>query len=157
SGRTIALTIDGSHRLLFSSFAAAAAGRAHGAFWDAMLGWLMRDPRFEPASIDVPGACIAGEDTTLAIHSAPGAKGEATLTVKRLGGGEAVSSIKTNVAGDGATIEIPIGRLDAGGYSATVEVGGGGHTASTTRRDFACEKGGDEWADTRPDADRLGT
>jgi hypothetical protein len=25
----------------------------------------------------------------------------------------------------------------------------------TTRRDFACEAGGDEWADSRPDARRL--
>jgi hypothetical protein len=25
----------------------------------------------------------------------------------------------------------------------------------TTRRDFACEAGGDEWADSRPDGDRL--
>ena len=25
----------------------------------------------------------------------------------------------------------------------------------TTRRDFACEKGGDEWADSRPDTARL--
>ena len=52
NGRSIALAIDGSHRLLFSAFAANAAGRAHGAFWDAMLGWLMRDPRFEPAVIE---------------------------------------------------------------------------------------------------------
>src|SRR5262245_65410459 len=72
SGRTIALTMDGSHRLLFSAFAATAAGRAHGAFWDAMLGWLMRDPRFEPASVDLPGGCIAGEETSLVLHPLPG-------------------------------------------------------------------------------------
>ena len=72
SGRTIALTVDGSHKLLFSTFAAAsAAGRAHGAFWDALLGWLMKDPRFEPAVLDVPGGCIAGEPTTLLVRPLP--------------------------------------------------------------------------------------
>ena len=63
SGRTIALTVDGSHKLLFSTFAAGAAGRGHGAFWDALLGWLMRDPRFEPARIELPEgdySCIRG-------------------------------------------------------------------------------------------------
>ena len=84
-GRTIALAIDGSHRLLFSNFAAKDAGRAHGAFWDAMLGWLMRDPRFEPAVVDVKGGCIAGEDATLELRPLSGQKGDAVLKVVRLG------------------------------------------------------------------------
>src|SRR5262245_65701488 len=87
SGRTIALTIDGSHRLLFSAFAASAAGRAHGAFWDGMLGWLMRDPRFEPAAV-VPGGCIAGEDTSLVLRPIRGDRGEGTVTITRLGEGK---------------------------------------------------------------------
>ncbi|MCS6900952.1 MAG: hypothetical protein RMJ98_15320, partial [Myxococcales bacterium] len=32
-----------------------------------------------------------------------------------------------------------------------VKIGGG----SSTRRAFSCEMGGDEWADSRPDEDRL--
>src|SRR4051795_10166173 len=78
NGRTMALTMDGSHRLLFSAFAANAAGRAHGAFWGAMLGWVMSAPRFEPAMVDVRGGCIAGEDATLVLRPLPGPKGEAT-------------------------------------------------------------------------------
>lgn len=155
SGRTMALTIDGSHRLLFSAFAASAAGRAHGAFWDAMLGWLMRDPRFEPAVIDVPGACIAGEETTLLLRPLPGQKGDATVTVTRLGSAEAVKKHTVKLGEAEGAIEIPAGRLPAGGYSALVEIRSSGGKGPTTRRDFACEKGGDEWADTRPDADRL--
>ncbi|HVY48101.1 MAG TPA: glutamine amidotransferase, partial [Minicystis sp.] len=85
NGRTIALTIDGAHRLLFSAFAANAAGRAHGAFWDAMLGWLMRDPRFEPAAIDLKGGCIAGEPSTLVLRPLPGPKGHAVVKIARLG------------------------------------------------------------------------
>lgn len=155
SGRTMALAIDGSHKLLFSAFAASAAGRAHGAFWDAMLGWLMRDPRFEPAMIDLPGACIAGEETTMLLRPLPGQKGEATVTITRLGSGETVKKHSAALGAQGDAIEIPAGRLPAGGYSALVEIQSSGGRGPTTRRDFACEKGGDEWADSRPDAERL--
>ena len=155
SGRTMALTVDGSHRLLFSAFAASAAGRAHGAFWDAMLGWLMRDPRFEPAVIDVRGGCVAGEDTTLTLRPLPGPSGEATVKIVRLGSGAIAATLKTPVDGSGAAIDLQAGKLPAGGYSAVVEIGKGTTKGPTTRRDFACESGGDEWADSRPDEDRL--
>jgi uncharacterized membrane protein len=155
SGRTIALGIDGTHRLLFSRFAASAAGRAHGAFWDAMLGWLMRDPRFEPASVDVRGACIAGAPTTLLVRPLPGEKGPLSLRVRRLGTGDVVRTATAPASADGAPVAIEIGELEAGGYSATVEIGAGDAKGPTTRRDFACERGGDEWADPRPDAERL--
>jgi uncharacterized membrane protein len=165
SGRTMALTIDGSHRLLFSAFAANAAGRAHGAFWDAMLGWLMRDPRFEPAIVEVRGGCIAGEDATLLLRPLPGPKGEATVKIQSLGNGETVRTLHAAVDGSGAPVELPAGKLEAGGYAAVVEIGSntaGSALASgkapgvpRTRRDFACETGGDEWADSRPDEARL--
>jgi uncharacterized membrane protein len=155
SGRTIALGIDGSHRLLFSAFAANAAGRAHGAFWDAMLGWLMRDPRFEPASVELPNGCIAGEETKLVLHPLPGSKGKAKVTVARLGSREPVKTASVELDGEREQVEVPIGALDAGGYAATLAIGEGDKTMPTTRRDFACEKGGDEWADSRPDTERL--
>jgi uncharacterized membrane protein len=155
SGRTMALAIDGSHRLLFSNFAARDAGRAHGAFWDAMLGWLMRDPRFEPAVVDVKGGCIAGEGATLVLRPLAGQKGDATVKVVRLGSAEVVKSIKTTLDGSGKPVELDAGAMDAGGYSAVVEIGAGAGKGPTTRLDFACEKGGDEWADSRPDNARL--
>ncbi len=155
SGRTIALSIDGSHRLLFSNFAAKDAGRAHGALWDALLGWLMRDPRFEPAVVDVKGGCIAGEDATLVLRPLAGQKGEATLRVVRLGSGDVVRTLRTLLDGSGKPVELAAGALDAGGYSAVVEIGEGARKGPKTRRDFACEKGGDEWADSRPDTARL--
>ena len=165
SGRTIALTIDGSHRLLFSAFAANAAGRAHGAFWDALLGWLMRDPRFEPAVVEVRGGCIADEETVLALRALPGMQGQAKVVITRLGSAAVVRSetveLKTDGGGhggardDGATL-VSVGKLAPGGYSATLEFGAGAQKGPTTRRDFACEKGGDEWADSRPDVARLG-
>ncbi len=165
SGRTIALAMDGSHRLLFSAFAANAAGRAHGAFWDAMLGWLMRDPRFEPAVVELSDGCIAGEDTTLTLRPLPGQKGEAKITIRRLGSGEEARVLSAPLDGRGEPLSLDAGKLSPGGYSATVEIvpsdaGAAKGTASaergpTTRRDFACERGGDEWADTRPDPERL--
>jgi len=44
---------------------------------------------------------------------------------------------------------VEIGPKDAAGAEAEARRG------PTTRRDFACERGGDEWADTRPDVERL--
>jgi uncharacterized membrane protein len=155
SGRTIALTVDGSHRLLFSAFAASAAGRAHGAFWDGLLGWLMRDPRYEPAVVEVMGGCIAGEETTLALHPAPGTEGEAKVKVTRLGSAQVVREVKAPLRAGDAGTPVPIGKLEPGGYAATVEIGDGDKKGPTTRRDFACERGGDEWADSRPDVARL--
>jgi uncharacterized membrane protein len=155
SGRTMALTIDGSHRLLFSAFAQSSAGRAHGAFWDAMLGWLMRDPRFEPAVVEMRGGCIAGEEATLVLRPLPGPKGQAQVKILRLGSGAEVRSMSAAVDGSGGPVELSAGKLDAGGYSAVVEIGSGATKTPTMRRDFACEKGGDEWADSRPDEDRL--
>jgi len=150
-----ALGIDGSHRLLFSNFAAKDAGRAHGAFWDAMLGWLMRDPRFEPAMVDVKGGCIAGEPSTLVLRPLAGQKGDATVKIVRLGSTEARKELHTKLDGSGKPVELAVGNLDAGGYAAVVEVGTSRGAGPTTRRDFACEKGGDEWADSRPDLARL--
>ncbi|WP_438022949.1 glutamine amidotransferase [Sorangium sp. So ce233] len=160
SGRTIALTIDGSHRLLFSAFASSSAGRAHGAFWDALLGWLMRDPRFEPASIEARGGCLAGEETTLVLRPLAGQGGEARVTIARLGSGTVVRTLTARVGGGGEPVELAAGRLEPGGYAATVEIVPAGGAAgdvkgATTRRDFACERGGDEWADPRPDVARL--
>ena len=148
-------SVDGSHRLLFSAFAASAAGRAHGAFWDAMLGWLMRDPRFEPAAVDVKGGCIAGEPSTLVLRPLPDQKGHAVVKILRLGTGEVDKTLEADLNGDGAPIELAAGSLEPGGYSAAVEIGAAGAKGPTTKRDFACETGGDEWADSRPDTARL--
>src|SRR5690606_12295142 len=52
-------------------------------------------------------------------------------------------------AGEVAVVDV--GPLEPGGYTARVRLGDG----PATRRDFACERGGDEWADSRPDAARL--
>jgi uncharacterized membrane protein len=158
-GRTIALGVDGGWLLEFSQLGARTAGRGHGALWDGLLGWLMRDPRFEPAQVEVVGGCTAGVASILRarlLPSAPDAKPE-TLAVD-------ITKIDENAKGrmthplhleaaraaSGVTdLVMPV--LAAGGYAARLRVGAG----PTTRQDFACEAGGDAWADSRPDGPRL--
>ncbi len=155
SGRTIALTVDGAHRLLFSTFALSAAGRAHGAFWDALLGWLMRDPRFEPAKIELPKGCIAGEPTVMNLRvmfAEVGATAE--VVVSRMGNGKVIRKLEVTLGAAGAAVPIDVGRLEAGGHTATVRLKRQGRSAPS-RHDFACELGGAEWADPRPDPARL--
>jgi hypothetical protein len=48
-------------------------------------------------------------------------------------------------------VEIEAGPLAAGGYTARARVG----QAPATRFDFACERGGNAWSDSRPDPERL--
>jgi uncharacterized membrane protein len=165
-GRSIALGVDGGWMLEFSPLGARTAGRGHGALWDGLLGWLMRDPRFEPAQLEPLGGCIAGLAGTMRVDLAPG------LAEMKPAGGAAHGSIVLDVAridrtgdapvhrevplpeapaGEAVKIDVPLPPLPAGGYAARLKVPGG----TTTRRDFACEGGGDEWADSRPDPERL--
>ncbi len=156
SGRSVALTVDGSHLLQFGTFAADAGGRAHGALWDALLGWLMRDARFEPAVVELDGGCIAGLSATLRLRAVFGDEPvDAHLTVASMGNGAIVRTESVRLDPDApATAAVRLGALAPGGYTATVRLDHGGGSAPS-RYDFACEVGGDEWADPRPDVERL--
>jgi hypothetical protein len=48
-------------------------------------------------------------------------------------------------------VRIELDKLGPGGYTAKIKIG----QAPPTRLDFACEKGGEAWSDSRPDPDRL--
>jgi uncharacterized membrane protein len=149
-GRSIALGVDATHELAFGELAERTSGRAYGALWDGLLGWLMRDPRYEAGRVSVAGTCVAGEPTTLELVAPPGADGELRLTIERLGpAGENV--FDRAVPRQGTTARVDVGRLLPGGYSARMRVG----AAPPTRLDFACEAGGRALADSRPDPDRL--
>jgi uncharacterized membrane protein len=176
NGRAIALGIDGGWLLDFSDLGTRTGGRAYGALWDGLLGWLMRDPRFEPAQLEV-GACVAQSAAVVAQGAALGAQGhgvdakrdkdvthpkvvvraishekaDITLDVTRMDGSADPVHIERKDVDLGAAVELDLPPLVAGGYSALLKVGDG----AATRRDFACEVGGDEWADSRPDPQRL--
>jgi hypothetical protein len=149
--------VDGTWMLEFSELGARTAGRGHGALWDGLLGWLMRDPRFEPAQVELSSGCIAGLPVTLRTRLLPRVVGapldRIDLEVTRIDKEQRPSPIvmqRTRAEGSDI-VELPLPALEAGGYVARLRVNGG----PTTRRDFACEAGGDEWADSRPDAPRL--
>jgi uncharacterized membrane protein len=150
-GRAIALAVDGTYRLAYSGLGSETSGRAHGALWDGLLGWLMRDPRYEPAQVELESTCMAGMPLSLKVRPLPGSEGVLNVEVVKLEGHQLVARKQAKVAKDGDPVSIDVGKLEPGGYSARVWVG----TGPSTRHDFACERGGDEWADSRPDESRL--
>ena len=150
-GRAIALGIDSTHELAFSEFAERTAGRAYGALWDGLLGWLMRDPRYEAARVQLAGPCVAGEKARLRVTRLPGAEGELELSIEPLAPSASAKSTHRAAMPASGSVEVEVGPLAAGGYSAHARVG----QAPPTRFDFACERGGPAWGDTRPDPERL--
>ncbi len=156
-GRAVALGVDGAWLLEFSSLGARTAGRGHGALWDGLLGWLMRDPRFEPAQLEIVGGCTAGLPSTLRARLLPrqatsSETAKVTLEVTRIDKAQqAPVHVEQMRPADATTVEMPVPALGPGGYTARLRVGDG----EATRHDFACEAGGDEWADSRPDVRRL--
>jgi uncharacterized membrane protein len=150
-GRSIALSVDDTHQLAYSEFAAKVAGRAYGALWDGLLGWLMRDPRYEAARVELAHECIAGEPAALRVTRLPGMTGKIDVSIERLGATQGKKVEATAAPSTDTTVEVPLPKLEAGGYTARVRIG----AAPPTRHDFACERAGPAWADSRPDPERL--
>ena len=157
-GRSIALGIDSLWTLKFSDLGARTAGRGHGALWDGLLGWLMRDPRFEPAQMEILEGCTAGLPSVLRAQILPAATGAAderisidVSQIDRSSGAPPLHFETKRASPSDTMLDFPLPPLAAGGYTARLRLGNG----SSTRRDFACEAGGDEWSDSRPDSDRL--
>jgi uncharacterized membrane protein len=150
-GRSIALGADATHELAFGEQAAEVAGRAYGALWDGLLGWLMRDPRFEAARVELVGECIAGMPATLRVLRLPGMEGNVELSLERLGADKAPPLRLEGRGSASGPVDMTVERLEPGGYTGRVRLG----AAPATRHDFACERGGAAWSDSRPDPERL--
>jgi uncharacterized membrane protein len=150
-GRSIALAVDDTHELAFSEFASKVAGRAHGALWDGLLGWLMRDPRYEAARVELASDCVAGEPNVLRVTRLPGMEGRVEVSLDRLAAAKGEPLRLSAEATTAPTVELPTPKLEAGGYTARVRVG----ASPPTRHDFACERAGPAWRDSRPDPERL--
>jgi uncharacterized membrane protein len=151
-GRVVAMGVDGTHRLAWGDEGTKTAGRAYGALWDGLLGWVMRDRRFEAAQGELLGPCIAGLPAQARFTYSSAVDGPVLLEIQRLDATErVVLKDKREVHGE-KTTTFELGRLEEGAYSALARVGGG----PAARFDFACEGGGAAWRDSRPDPDRLG-
>jgi uncharacterized membrane protein len=150
-GRAIALGVDGTWTLQFSELGARTGGRGHGALWDGLLGWLMRDPRFESAQLELAGSCTAGVPAKLRAHLLPSTPFDRVdLEVSKVGRG-IVFRGDAKRGSDSIAVDFGVPALAEGAYTARLSVDG----TAAARLDFACETGGDEWADSRPDAPRL--
>jgi len=154
-GRAIALGVDGTHLLQWSELGERGAGRAYGALWEGLVGWLMRDPRYESARIDLAHECRVGAPVELSITRLPGTAADVKVTLERLGenasGAPPLPEKRLHMEGNVETANLALGVLDEGGYSAIVHIG----SAPPARFDFACERGGAAFADSRPDPSLL--
>ena len=151
-GRSIALGVDGTHLLAFSQQAVGSAGRGYGALWEGLLGWLMRDPRYEAGSVELVAPCFAGQPTKLRLVPLTAEKARVQVELTKLGrDGEKPIVKELSSPGDAQPIEVDLGPLEVGGYTAKARIG----AAPPGRLDFACEQGGEAWQDSRPDPTRL--
>jgi hypothetical protein len=115
----------------------------------------MRDPRYEPAQMEIPGGCTAGLPSTLRVRTLlldpTAGDPKLVLDVTRIDERAPPIRIERSLPRDASSVELPLPPFPAGAYAARLRIAGG----ATTRHDFACEAGGDEWSDSRPDATRL--
>ena len=150
-GRSIALAVDGTHLLEWSDLSERGAGRAYSALWEGLVGWLMRDPRYESARLELTHECRAGVPVELSITRLPGPAVDLTVSLEELGAvadpDHPIPDKALRLGDSVETATLPLGTLSEGGYAATVRVG----SAPPTRFDFACERGGVAFADSRPD------
>lgn len=151
-GRSIAISVDGTHQLRFGELGAKTGGRAYADLWEGLLGWLMRDPRYESAQLRTVGSCRAGRDQLFLVDPV-GAEGQdVSVTLERLGTSQAEPTrLEALEARADGTLRFLARQVRAGGYAAKVQVG----AAPPTRAVVACEEGGEAWSDSRPDAERL--
>ncbi len=152
-GRVVALGIDSSFRLAWGAAEVTAGGRAYEALWEGLLGWVMREPRFEAVRGELVGECVAGGPARLAFARPGGAKGHLDVTVEPLGVRNPTpqrQSLELTPGVERSEVSFP--KLAPGGYTARARLGAG----PASRFDFGCETGGRALADSRPDPEALG-
>jgi uncharacterized membrane protein len=176
-GRSIALGLDSTRILGFSAFASKSGGRAYDALWRGLLGWLMRDPRYEPVRgrlvhASGTGPCLAGAPAALRIEASPivgPARVRASIKAlekPRAKDNEALPAELDEQIDGKPPVLVPLARNEAsgiapsGGFALRLAIGDPKDDAKVpaalaTRALATCERGGDEWADPRPDRDKL--
>lgn len=169
-GRSIALALDSTRLLAFSPFAAKSSGRGFDALFRGLLGWLMRDPRYEPVRgrlvhEDGVSPCLAGAKAALRLEASPIAGPSrlraaiAPLEPPRAQSGESLPATLDRELEGKPPLVVPLGLAPSGSFALRLAVGEKGAEptlgALATRALGVCERGGDEWADPRPDRATL--
>jgi uncharacterized membrane protein len=150
-GRAVALGIDATYRLAWGSLAAESSGRAYSAFWEAILGWVMHEPRFEPFRGEILGPCIQGSSPNIRWIVPAGMQGELSLEVEPLGITSGATYKRKQTLDGEKAMDMRLDAMPEGAYAASARINGG----LAARLDFACEKGGAALADSRPDPSRI--
>jgi uncharacterized membrane protein len=169
-GRSIALGLDSTRILAFSPYAAKTGGRAFDGLFRGLLGWLMRDPRYEPVRgrlvhEDGVSPCLAGANAALRLDASPIAGPShlraalAPLDPPRAREGEGLPAEVDRELESKPPSVVPLGVAPVGSWALRLAVGEKGAEPSlgalATRTLGVCERGGDEWADPRPDRPTL--
>jgi len=176
-GRSIALGLDSTRLLQSSAFAAKSGGRGYDALMRGLLGWLMRDPRYEPVRgrlvhASGVGPCLAGAPAALRIEASPiagPARVRATISAletPRAKEGESLPKDLDQRIDSAPPVLVPLasegvsGVAPSGGFALRLAIGDPADEAKVpaalaTRALATCERGGDEWADPRPDKGKL--
>ncbi len=150
-GRVVELGLDATYRFAWGSLAAETSGRAYGALWEALIGWVMHEQQYASLRGELASECVANNPVTLRWRSAADARGLLSLAVEQLGQLSATVHRQQLRLDNAKTAELSIAGLARGGYAALARLDGG----PEARLDFACERGGVAMADSRPDPDRL--
>jgi uncharacterized membrane protein len=151
-GRVVELGLDATYRLAWGDVAAQTSGRAYGAFWEALIGWVMHDPQYSSLRGELESECIPGVPFTVRWTLPVDVHGLLTVKAEQLGRA-AQSAIRQQIRLDGSrTAEVRFEGLQAGGYVITATLEGG----TQARLDIACDRGDPALSDSRPDPDRLG-
>jgi hypothetical protein len=165
-GRSIALTVDSIAQLQFSEFAVPSGGKGFDAFMSAMVGWLMHDPRYEFARGELVGAhegsrCLSGIECALKLYGV-GRSNQIDVTFARFLEREnklaAASKPIVFKADTDPPWLVPVGHLDAGVYQVRVRVWNSNPSEGQrfeTHFYAIAEQGGEEWARTSPDREKL--
>lgn len=157
-GRSVALAVNGTYHLGFGSLGVRTGGEGHRALWEGLLGWLMRDPRYESAQLAADGPCIAGRPLQLSLSTLPTPARDVRLEISPLSSGGAVAKPAlveppSSTPGDEPRVRhaFRVTDLTPGGHAARAFVSG----TAPSRLLVPCEVGGAAWADSRPDQERL--
>ena len=140
-GRTVAVGTDATWRLGFSAEAAAGAGGGYDALWDALIGWTLHDPRFDPSPLALVHECVSGQ--TLRVARPPDGADGAQEIVR----GAPNKVVPFRAQPD----HLELAPFASGVHAIVLRQG----DVVTAQGRFVCENGGDEWVDVRPDHDVL--